>query len=118
MKYIGHTIIGFIVVGLLILTFVIPYTGWHIVTSNGEHKGFITSAETTGLVFKTHTVYVKTDTQSSQEDSYCVVDDEVFKKLKDAVETKEPITVVYIDWFSRGIANCNGELAGVITGIK
>lgn len=113
-----YTIVNLIVAGILYLMFVVPFVGWHIVTSHGEHRGFVTAVETSGVLFKTHTAYIKTDTQSSQEDSYCVVDDSIFGQLRKLAETKEPITVIYIDWFSKGISNCNGEIGGVITGIK
>ena len=107
-------VIGFICYCILIL----PFVGWHYQTTQGEHTGYITATETDGLLFKTHTVYLKTDTQSNQEDAYCVVDDSVFNQLEVAATSKERITVKFIDWFSRGISKCGGESGGVIVGIK
>lgn len=105
--------IGFLVWFLII----VPLWGLHIITNNGEHTGYITAVETSGLFFKTHNVYMKTDTQSSQEDIYCVTDDNVFSQLKDLQEEKEKVTVSFIGWFSNGIAYC-GLGGDIITGIK
>jgi hypothetical protein len=94
---------------------VVPF---HYVTSQGEHTGFVTATQTSGLFFKTHSAYLKTDTQSSQEDHYCVVGEDVFKKLQEMQTSKEKVTVEYVEWFSRGIKECGEEMAGVIVGVK
>ena len=98
--------------------FVLPFVGWHYETARGEHTGYVTATQTTGLVFKTHSAYIKTDTQSSQENEYCVVGDEVMAKLKTAQTSKEKVTVEYVDWFSKGVSYCGGELSGVIVNVK
>lgn len=92
--------------------------GWHVQTGQGEHTGYVTAVEQTGIWFKTYTAYVKTDTQSSQEDEYCVIDSQVFGLLKVAAESKVHVTVSYIDYLAKGLANCNGEPAGIIVGVK
>jgi hypothetical protein len=97
---------------------VVPFVGWHYETARGEHTGYVTATQTTGLFFKTHSAYLKTDTQSSQEDEYCVVGDDVMAKLKTAQTSKEKITVEYVDWFAKGVSYCGAELSGVITGVK
>lgn len=105
---------------VFILIIVLPIywmvAGWHLQTSEGDHTGYITAVERTGIFFKTDTAYVKTDPQSSQEDAYCVVDPKVFDQLKAASQTKENVTVSFISWFAAGIKNCKGEDA-VITAV-
>lgn len=100
------------------LIIIAPIFGFHYVTAQGEHTGYVTAVQTSGLFFKTHSAYIKTDTQSSQEDEYCVVGDEVFDKLKGLQEAKEKVTVQYLEWFADGVAYCGVEPAGVITGVK
>lgn len=96
----------------------ISLVGLHIETNNGEHTGYITAVEKSGVVFKTYTVYVKTDTQSSQEDMYCVIDDRIIPELKEKSAKKEQVTVVFMDYFSAGVSNCGSYNAGIITGLK
>ncbi len=97
---------------------VIGFTGLHIVTSEGEHIGYITSVEKSGVLFKTWRAYVKTDTQSSQEDAYCVVDETIIPQLKTMAESKSHVTVTYFDWFSKGVKDCGGEEGGIISVVK
>lgn len=111
-------VLGFVGFGLIAYFILIaPFVGLHIKTSEGTHVGFITATEKSGLFFKTGTAYVKTDTQSSQEDSYCVTDDAVLAQLKDASIKKNKVEVGYIGYYSAGIANCAWEGA-VITSVK
>jgi len=119
MKALGYSIAGLFFIACFASPFVLlilAFTGLHVETSKGEHTGFITAVETNGLFFKTDSAYVKTDTQSSQEDQYCVVNPEVFAQLKAASEKKEHVTISYISWFAAGVAYCKGEDA-VITGV-
>ena len=44
---------------------------------------YITALEKTGLFFKTGTAYVKTENESSQEDDYCVIDENIYQQLKE-----------------------------------
>lgn len=103
--------------GVIAFFTVIAFTGLHIETGKGSHVGYITATETSGLIFKTGTAYVKTDTQSSQEDNYCVIDDSLLAELSEVSERKEKVKVSYISYFSSGIANCNAEGA-IITGFS
>jgi hypothetical protein len=101
----------FILLGWLIWGFIcyIPLiiVGINFETGRGEHTGYITATEKTGILFKTNTIYFKTDTQSSQEDTYCVIDEKVFEQLKEKSEKKEKITVQFYSLFEPGIKNCN-----------
>ena len=85
--------------------------GIHMMTGTGSHVGYVTATEKGGIFFVTSTAYIKTDVQSSQEDSYCVMDDGVFKDLQQASVKKEKVEVKYHSFLFSGISNCNGESA-------
>lgn len=87
----------------------VPFFGFHYETSRGEHTGYVTAIEKHGVFFKTGTAYLKTDTQSSQEDDYCVIDQAVYDQLQQYSLTKTHVNVYFFGWFSAGIANCDGE---------
>jgi hypothetical protein len=99
-------IIAIIILGAILY---LPIFGWHKETADGEHTGYITSVERTGLFFKTFRVYLKTDPQSSQEDSYCVVDPNIYSQLERFSQQKTQVTVSYFSWIISGIKNCGGE---------
>lgn len=101
-------IIAIIILGAVLY---LPIFGWHKETADGEHTGYITSVERTGLFFKTFRAYLKTDPQSSQEDAYCVVDPQVYSQLEQLSEQKTQVTISYFSWFVSGIKNCGGENA-------
>jgi len=115
----SHWIVGFIMVILVcgILTSVFPYIKAFNTTDNGEHTGIVTAVERNGLIWKTWTIYFKSDVQSSQEDDYCVIDNSLIDKLKDFSENKTKITITYDDYLFIGYGLCGGE-NGIITGIK
>ena len=91
--------------------------GWHYQTGQGDHTGYITAAETTGIFFKTNTVYLKTNTTSTQEDAYCVVDKTVYDTLKTASVATTHVNVHFINWFAAGWSNCEVAMSGVITSV-
>lgn len=117
----GNTIvsvlIAIVVLFFLWLIIIVPFFGFHTNTGNGTHVGYVTAVEKSGVFFKTGTAYIKSDTQSSQEDAYCVVDDNVLAELKNVAQKKVKVEVTYFEWFSAGIANCAGEGA-VISAVK
>lgn len=100
---------GIALVILLVILFSI--FGFHVNTGNGQHVGYVTSTETNGIFFKTHRAYIKTDTQSSQEDSYCVIDPAVFAQLGTFADQKAHVEVKYYSLMSAGISKCGGESA-------
>ena len=97
--------------------FVLPFVGWHRETGRGEAVGYVTATESNGVIFKTNRAYVKTDAQSSQEDTYCVMDDAVFSDLRKASYAKEKVTISFLSYIEAGITNCDGEDA-IIYGVK
>lgn len=108
-----ETKIGIGVVVVMLLIVVVPVTisavGIHWNTGEGEHTGYVTAVQKQGVFFKTWRAYVKTETESSQEDTYCIVDPKVVKELQDAAKNKSLVTVSYFSWFAAGWANCQGE---------
>lgn len=106
MKYIF--IIAFILFGLWLCIW-LPFGGLHYETVRGEHTGFVTAVQRSGVIFKTGSAYLKTDTQSSQEDDYCVIDDEVYSQLQQYGEKKTHVNVYFFSWLSAGVKNCNFE---------
>ncbi len=115
--YIFFGIMGLIFIGLFFFV-VTAITGFHIETSKGSHVGYITSVETTGIFFKTNTAYVKTDTQSSQEDAYCVIDEKVMEDLKSLSEKHVRVEINYFDWLQAGIRYCDMEKGGIINSVR
>jgi hypothetical protein len=101
-------VVGVVLV-ILFFVFIVPFTGFHYVTGNGSHVGYVTAVEKTGLVFKTYRAYVKTNVESSQEDSYCVIDDAVAAQLASASELGVKVKVGYFSWLAAGVSNCGGE---------
>lgn len=94
---------------LIVAPISIIVLGLHYTTAQGEHVGYITAVEKVGVFFKTYRAYVKTDTQSSQEDSYCVVDESLVPALEAAASSHIRVTVGYMSYFSPGIRICDGE---------
>lgn len=120
----GFTIIEVIVslcilgiIGTVAGLILVQFTGLHINTGKGEHTGFVTAVERSGVVWKTGTVYVKTDLSSSQEDKYCVTDDAVYLRLEEASRNKEKLTLQHKSYFATGIYECGSEEA-IVYGIK
>lgn len=108
-KFIFGLIVAAIIFFLAWLLIVVPFTGIHHEVGRGEHTGYVTAVERGGLIFKTSRVYIKTDTQSSQEDIYCVTNEDVYVDLKNLSEKKAHVTVSYFEWLVSGMASCNGS---------
>lgn len=114
---IGGALVAIGILFFLWLIIIVPFFGLHINTGDGTHVGYVTAVEKGGLFFKTGTAYIKSDVSSSQEDSYCVIDDAVMAELKNVAQKKAKVEVTYFGWVSAGIANCAGEGA-IISGVK
>lgn len=102
-------IIGLVVLFFLWLLVWVPLFGFNYETGRGEHTGYITAVERGGVFFKTGRAYLKTDTQSSQEDDYCVIDPAVYKQLQEYSTTRQHLNVYFYSLFSAGVAQCNAE---------
>jgi hypothetical protein len=105
MKFIGALFILLVVAAFLS----VPFWVFSYNTGSGEHTGIVTSVEKNGIFFKTDTAYVKTNTTSSQEDAYCVIDPAVYAELQQDAIYQSPVNVYYVSWLKAGIQNCDGE---------
>ena len=96
---------GLVLLGILVLfcfaTFRIP--------NSGQHTGYVTSVEQSGLIWKTWTAYIKTDPQSSQEDAYCVTNPDTVTRLQDASTKRSSVTVFYSAPIFLWRWQCGGE---------
>lgn len=110
-------LIGLLVCGFLVGVVTVAANGWHLDTGSGEHTGYITAVEKSGIIWKTGRAYIKTDVSSSQEDAYCVVDSAVYSRLEELARNQSKVTVRYQEWLIQGFTVCNSEQA-VITEIK
>ena len=114
---VGSAIIIFI---LAILVLAIPFfTGIHIKTTDeGRHTGTVTAVEINGMIFKTVSVYFKSDAQSSQEDVYCLIDKSLIPIIEQKANEKAKVTLIYMDYFMTSIAECGSYNGGIIVGIE
>ena len=84
---------------------------------DGKHSGQITAIEKSGLIWKTYTVYVKTDISSSQEDVYCVEDLSLIPELEKLSGDRQKVTIIYRDEFFKAPWRCN-QYEPIITGVE
>jgi hypothetical protein len=85
---------------VLAIIFFVCTANFHIPNS-GQHTGYVTSVEQSGIIWKTWTAYIKTDPQSSQEDTYCVTDSKTVTALQSAETEKSSVTVNYsVPWIT------------------
>lgn len=89
------------------------FGSFHSPTS-GEHTGYVTAIENTGLIFHTWTVYFKTNTESSQEDRYCVIDTNILDQLKYYQKESLKVTVKYDNGFFVPFWQCKSKDSSVI----
>src|ERR1035437_6454435 len=87
-------IIASIILVVLAVLFLYSFAFFQIPNS-GQHTGYVTSVEKSGIIFKTWIAYVKTDPQSSQEDTYCITDPDTLISLQSYEKERLPITVYY-----------------------
>lgn len=83
---------------------------------NGQHTGIVTAVDYTGYIFKTYDVFFKTDPESTQEDIYCVIDQNIKNQLLEAQKNRELITIHYDSYWIVGYPLCGGNT--IITGIE
>ena len=89
----------------------IPMQVW-----NGNHTGVITAIDTSGIFIKSTTVYFKTDSNSSQEDYYCLKDESILPSLQSLQESKQVVTINYQEYLANGM-DC-ATSTSVITSVK
>lgn len=82
-----------LILPILAVALILPGCG--VTTRDGSHVGVITAIEKNGLMWQAYDVYVKTDKSSSQEDTYCVEDEDVIDALKEANKDGKRVEVIY-----------------------
>lgn len=117
----GNVALGGLVVVLALfflwLLVYVPLFGVHWNIGSGTQVGYVSAIEKGGLLFKTGTAFIKPTLESTQEDIYCVISEEVFAKLKEVSVSKQRVEVSHISYFSAGVKNCAGE-GVIIVGVK
>lgn len=105
-------IIGFIV----FLCFAI--FGLHIITTeSGSHTGYVTAIETNGLIFKTDSVYFKTNAESTQEDRYCILNQTLKSKLEQYQKERKLVTIKFYTWMFYGWKYCKMDDTAIISDV-
>lgn len=104
-------VVGILSVGIFMAMFV-SSIGYSI----GTHTGIVTATQDSGIIWQTKRVYIKTSPDSTQEDEYCVLDDEMYKELTEKSKTGERVTLSYSHPFITWAWECAGE-SDIINGI-
>ena len=75
----------------------------------GSHTGVVTAVEyTSNIIWGANLVYFKTVRESSQEDVYCVNDENVKNQLFEAQKNKKEVTIYFKNDFIMWKWQCNG----------
>lgn len=106
------------VVGILLLFSVLVFSGCIETLTNGEHNGQIIAIEKEGLIWKTYTVYVKSDISSSQEDTYCLEDQSLIPELEKLSKERAKVTLIYKDELIVAPWRCGTYTGGIITKVN
>lgn len=77
-------------------------------SADGQHTGYITAEEKSGMFWQTEKFFFKTDTMSSQEDIYCVKNDTLYAEAAKYVDNKTHVTIFYSNGLWLPLWQCNG----------
>jgi hypothetical protein len=108
-------ILGFI---LIITLFILGLSPIRInTTAAGQHTGYITAVEQSGLFYKNYVVYFKTDNSSSQEDKYCLPEEntQLARALREYNKKRKLVELSY-----KGVSGYSWALCGndMIIGVE
>lgn len=80
-------------------------------TNRGSHTGYITAVDQKGIFFRNYTVYFKTGTSSSQEDTYCInrSNPRLADKIEELSKQKKLVTITYKGFTGFAVAPCRGD---------
>jgi len=84
----------------------------HINTdAEGSHTGFVTAVERSGIFVKNYRVYFKTSKNQSQEDVYCVRQDDykLADELRESSRSDKEITIHYTGESGLGFHLCSQD---------
>ena len=111
----GELIVGLLAIILLISPMILSFWGIHFNTGNGHQVGYVSAIETGGIFFKTKTVYIKPEMESTQEDVYCLIDSSLEEQLREVSNKKQKIEIEYMSYLLPSFRECKNEGA-IITG--
>ena len=96
--------------GIIILFFVWSFLfPGRLGSSIGIHTGVVTAVEyNSNILWGANIVYFKTTRESSQEDRYCVNDNNVKNQLIEASKNKKEVTAYFKNDFIMWKWDCNG----------
>ena len=115
--------IGFCVVwvvvggGVLLLWGIAEPFEWRV-TGEGEHTGYVTAIGIEGWFWRTWAVWFKSDTQSTQEDTYCLRDHELIPTLQAASRDHRRITITWETYLTVDWAECSAMGRDAITAVR
>jgi hypothetical protein len=107
----------FLIVAIIVVS-IFWVIGLHIEDNTGSQVGYITTIDTNGIIFKTKSVYIKSDLESSQEERYCAEGEDVIANLTFARDNGSKVKIYYNDWFFRGITHCKSEDLDIIRAVE
>lgn len=95
-------------------------------TGTGTANGVITSVENDGVIWKTYTIYIKTDAASTKEESYCIEPENhaLAQQLRGYAANRTPVEISFTNEFAIGPWRCTGDGSGnshsntMITGVR
>ncbi len=100
---------------VFVISIILIFTANFHIPNSGQHTGYVTSVEQSGIIWKTWTVYIKTDPQSSQEDAYCVIDPSIITELQNASTNRNLVTISYAVPFIVWKWQCGGEQSTIVS---
>ncbi|MBU6501193.1 MAG: hypothetical protein KGI72_05195 [Patescibacteria group bacterium] len=107
------SIIGVIVICMIGLVLLIMGIGLiHLnFDADGTHTGYVTAVERSGIFVKNYVVYFKTNKAQSQEDRYCVhqEDTQLAEGLRKSGENDKEITITYTGESGLGYHICYSD---------
>jgi hypothetical protein len=115
---VGVLIAPFVLMCVVILLMLplLSFVSFHA-PGNGEHTGFVTATEKGGWPWQTYRAYIKTDAESTQEDTYCVLNQDVYQQLQSAQKERVVLTISHESKLIVPKWECNGESA-IITAVN
>lgn len=104
-------IVSCIFLGIITLAIMTPFVN-SLGGTKGQHTGYVTAVDfNDNLIFDQDVVYFKTDTESTQEDIYCINNPDLKKRLEQYARDNVKVTLQYSNGYILWRADCNGGLS-------
>lgn len=105
----GTSMFYVLVVVLFLVGWGLAFNGIGHVTGTGTQKGIVTGVEASGLIWKTGRAYIKTGSDSSKEDAYCVIDKAIYAELMYAAMDSKEVVIHHQSNLVYPVTACNSE---------